>query len=208
MTRTETTDWLYRILFESRFSGMGKYYACEVTLDTGTISPRRIDVLQFVPPRATYIGDIEKGEFICYEVKSCLEDIMSGHGLNFIGEKNYIVTTLDTYKKFLEKIAPRDEENTFFSWYNKDRPWDVQRDFGVMIACPKGVRVQTYFAEPEKYADIPEDDPSRWSMQIARSVNPLPRKRSTTELLFCMLRAKENYSTTSKETSDAPKTKA
>lgn len=198
MTRKETTDWLYEILFRSRLSGMGKYCACEVTLDTGTINPRRIDVLQFVPPRATYIGDIEKGEFICYEVKSCYEDIISGHGLNFIGEKNYIVTTLETYKKLIEKMAPRDEDNTFFKWYNDGRPWDVQRDFGVMIACPKHVKVHEYFSEPEKYADIPKDDTSRWSMQIARSVTPHPRKRSMAELLFCMLRAKDNATTQEK----------
>lgn len=80
---------------------MGKHYATEVTLDMGTTKVKRVDFMQFKPAGGIYVSDIEKGEFICYEIKSCIEDVYSGHGLNFVGEKNYIVTTLDCYKKLL-----------------------------------------------------------------------------------------------------------
>lgn len=45
MTRSETTKFLSRLLEKSRFSGPGKYWAREVSLDYGYAAgkPRRID---------------------------------------------------------------------------------------------------------------------------------------------------------------------
>ena len=37
------------------------------------------------------VSGIEKGDFYCYEVKSSVEDFRSGHGLNFLGDYNYLV---------------------------------------------------------------------------------------------------------------------
>lgn len=193
MTRKETTEWLYDVLFRSRFSAMGTHVACEVLIDMQEDHPRRIDVMQFKPVD-DYVSSIEGGDFICYEVKSCIEDVYSGYGLGFIGNKNYIVTTLETYKRLLEDMAPRDPKDKFGKWYEGHRRPDEQKTFGVMIACPKGVSVSDYFTEPEKH-DIPKDDPSKWSIQIALTTHICPRKRSTTELLYCMLRAKENGTT-------------
>ena len=73
-----------------------KYYAKEVTLDYGTAHPKRVDLIQFIPAGVTCVSDIEKGEFICYEIKSCVNDVYSGNGLRFYGEQNYIVTTMET----------------------------------------------------------------------------------------------------------------
>lgn len=97
INRKDTTKLLTDILLQDRLKDR-KYYAKEVTLDYGTIHSKRVDVIQFIPKGVTYSSDMEKGIFICYEIKSCKDDIYSGNGLNFFGEKNYIVTTMETYK--------------------------------------------------------------------------------------------------------------
>lgn len=50
------------------------------------------------------ISGIEKGIFSCYEVKSCKADFESGFGRNFIGEKNYFVMPMATYKEVMQDI--------------------------------------------------------------------------------------------------------
>ena len=103
MDRKATTELLTEILISDKLSDR-KYYAREVTLDYGTSHPKRIDVMQFIPKGVVYPSDIEKGIFTCYEIKSCKEDVYSGNGLNFFGEKNYIVTTMETYKILQDDI--------------------------------------------------------------------------------------------------------
>ena len=96
MNRKETTEFLSKLLVQRKL--VGKYYASEVTLDfgCGKGKEKRADFVQFVPKNQSTSG-IEKGEFIFYEVKSCKDDYHSGNGLNFEGERNYIVTTMETY---------------------------------------------------------------------------------------------------------------
>lgn len=60
MNRKETTRFLSKLLENTKLSGMGKYYAKEVSLDYGTSDVKRVDYLQFVPPRTTFLSDIEK----------------------------------------------------------------------------------------------------------------------------------------------------
>ena len=57
MTRSETTKFLSRLLEKSRFSGLGKYWAREVSLDYGYAAgkPRRIDYMQFSQLRKAYL---------------------------------------------------------------------------------------------------------------------------------------------------------
>lgn len=38
-------------------------------------------------------SSVELGTFSCYEIKSCMADFKSGHGLTFYGDENYLVTT-------------------------------------------------------------------------------------------------------------------
>ena len=72
------------------------YWAKEVTFDYSSDHAVRVDYMKFVPVNNSTSG-IEKGDFYCYEVKSCIEDFHSGHGLNFIGDYNYLVMTKETY---------------------------------------------------------------------------------------------------------------
>ena len=106
MKRSETTKFLSQLLEKSCFSGPGKYWAREVSLDYDYAAgkPRRVDYMQFIPENQCSISAIEKGIFTCYEIKSCKEDIYSGNGLNFIGEKNYLITTMECYKEILPDL--------------------------------------------------------------------------------------------------------
>lgn len=103
MNRTETTKFLGELLERQYLRGLGKHWAKEVSIDPGSArTHRRIDYMLFQPAGQCNISDIEKGIFTCYEIKSCREDVFSGNGLNFIGEKNYIVTTMQCYKDIKE----------------------------------------------------------------------------------------------------------
>ena len=60
MTRKEITILLGDILYQQRFTGVGKYYASEVTVDYGTKDACRVDYMQFVPPNQMSISGLEK----------------------------------------------------------------------------------------------------------------------------------------------------
>ena len=72
------------------------YWAREVTFDYASSHAIRVDYMRFKPVNNTVSG-IEKGDFYCYEVKSSVEDFHSGHGLNFIGDYNYLVMPEEVY---------------------------------------------------------------------------------------------------------------
>lgn len=170
MSRKETTEFLSKLLEITRFSGRGKYWASEVTLDYGHEHPVRVDYMQFKPFNQISVSGIEKGEFICYEVKSCKADFHSGNGLNFEGDKNYIVTTMECYKQIVNEI-----------------PYHI----GSMVAVPDNRTTKDEFDNP---TPIPKDynfnnPDEHWRLEIINSAHPTYRKRSMTELLFCMLRS-------------------
>lgn len=168
--RPEITAFLSQLLITTRLSGIGKHYASEVTLDYGHKKgePKRIDFVQFTPANTYSISGIEHGEFIGYEVKSCIADVFSGNGLNIECERNYIVTTMDTWKKLIEL-----EQN------NKKT---IPPQFGVMVACYKEKTAE--FFNPTPLLDM-----DGWRLEIIRAAHIQSRKRSITELLFCMLRS-------------------
>ena len=184
MSRKETTEFLSNLLISTRLSGMGKHSASEVTLDMGTNHPKRVDFMQFCPKGGTYAGDIEKGIFICYEIKSCIQDVYSGHGLNFYGEKNYIVVDMPTYKILNEDMKPYGGKSKFWSWYYDHKNEDAQDNFGILVACPYGIKPEDYYIDTELYIDI-----KRWDLKVIIPCRESHRHRSMIELLFCMLRS-------------------
>ena len=118
MDRKDITKFLGDLLIKARLTGvLGKYWASEVSLDYGTNHVRRVDFMQFIPQNQVDISGIEKGIFICYEVKSCKADFKSGFGQNFVGEKNYFVMPMGLYKEL-----------------QKDLPHGV----GVLVPIPRG----------------------------------------------------------------------
>ena len=168
------------LLIRTRFSGIGKYYGREVSLDYGTSDVRRIDFLQFCPAHQVSVDGIEKGSFIAYEIKSCIEDVFSGSGLNFIAEKNYIVMSMQTWKDILPKYRSGDLARHVMS---TSPPGSGH--FGIMVAVPERKTPEDEFDNP-----TPLDAPDvTWKLSVAIPCREGNRKRSMTELLFCMVRA-------------------
>lgn len=181
MNRAETTKWLGELLKRDRFSGMGKYWASEVSIDAFTAAGKggRVDFMQFAPQNQCSIGALEKGIFICYEIKSCKEDVYSGNGLNFYGEKNYIVTTMQCYKDILPDL----NNGTFNEHLRKTNP-ESSVHYGIMVAVPVMRDKYQEFEEPTSISD----DIS-WRLEILRPCIIGSREKSLTEMLFCMLRS-------------------
>lgn len=167
MNRKEITRFLSELLVKKRLSGMGKYYASEVTMDWYickiTHTMRRVDFIQFVPKNQTVSG-IEHGDFYFYEVKSCKEDYNSGNGLTFEGDKNYIITTAETYKKIIK---------------------DVDYDVGVLIACPVLREIKDEIENPTQIDGNIDD----WILKTAKNAHSKNRERPLSQLLFFMLRS-------------------
>ena len=185
MTRSETTKFLSRLLEKSCFSGPGKYWAREVSLDYGYAAgkPRRVDYMQFIPENQFSISAIEKGIFTCYEIKSCRADIYSGNGLNFIGEKNYLVVTMECYKDILPDLR-----NGNFARHVREHFPECYAEIGcmgVMVAVPRWREVMEEFENPTPL----DGDTEKWKLSVALNCHAGSRKRSMTELLFCMLRS-------------------
>lgn len=178
MNRKETTEFLSGLL-ERDLCGIGKHYAKEVTVDYGSSNEKRIDFLQFKPPSGMFISSIEKGTFICYEIKSCIQDVYSGNGLNFLGEQNYIVTTMETYKK----LQPDMREGKLQEHIQSTNP-ESSKYWGIMVAVPEN-RVD--YEEYENPTAL--DAKCEWKLRKIMPCNPGPRKRSIAELLFCMIRS-------------------
>lgn len=166
-SRKDITSFLSELLIHEKFSGIGKYWASEVSLDYGhgQGKAKRVDFMQFKPQNQLSISGLEKGEFTCYEIKSCKADIFSGHGLNFEGEHNYIVTTMETWKDLIANGQER-----------------IPHNVGIMVACQKNTYAE--FENP-----TPLSETGNWRLEIIRNSHPVDRKRSITELLFCMLRS-------------------
>lgn len=181
MNRTETTRFLGELLKSDRFRGMGKYWASEVSVDAFTAAGKggRVDFVQFEPPNQYAVSALEKGIFICYEIKSCKEDVYSGNGLNFYGEKNYIVTTMQCYKDILPDL----QDGTFDKHLRKTNQ-DSSAHYGIMVAVPV---MRDKYQEFEEPTPISED--VSWRLEVIRPCIVGTRKKSLTELLFCMVRS-------------------
>lgn len=164
MNRTETTRFLGELLKRDKLCKRGKYWASEVTLDYGTNEVKRVDFMQFEPPYQYSVSGLEKGIFICYEVKSCKADFNSGFGVNFIAERNYLVMPMKTYKEVINEIP-----------------------HNVGVLCPVHISNDKY-SEFENPIEL-YDDTAYWKLETIRAAHQRERKRSIIELLFCMLRS-------------------
>lgn len=189
MTRKEITKYLTDLLIKEKLSDR-KYYAREVTLDYGSSKPRRVDVMEFTPDGVMCTADIEKGKFTCYEVKSCREDVYSGNGLNFYGEQNYIVMTVETYITIQQDLlnGMLDEHICRFMGV-KTCP-----EYGILVPIPRTIDVRDSIALFKEFECPSTDYSMDWKFWKAiPQTRDNHRTRSMTELLFCMLRAKHSY---------------
>ena len=122
MNRPETTKWLSKLLEEhiDPKNDPRVYWAKEITFDYGSVSPIRVDYMQFKPVNNSVSG-VEKGDVYCYEIKSSVEDFRSKNGHNLIGDFNYYVMPTDVYEKVKLEIpynvgvmCPETLESPFF----------------------------------------------------------------------------------------------
>lgn len=180
MKRTEITKFLGELLISTRFGGFGKHWASEVSIDPWGQQPKRVDYMQFLPANQCSVSGIEKGIFVCYEIKSCKEDVYSGNGLNFFGEKNYIVTTMECYKDILPDLR-----NGKFSRNMHKKFPESSNYYGIMVAIPDGTETVDEFEKPTPI----DGNMNQWKLAVVLPCREGPRKRSMTELLFCMLRS-------------------
>lgn len=140
MTRSETTKFLSRLLEKSCFSGPGKYWAREVSLDYGYAAgkPRRVDYMQFIPENQCSISAIENGKFAQH--------------------------IRENFPECYAEIG----------------------NMGVMVAVP----YQREVAEEFENSTPLDGDVEKWKLSVAIKCNHNgSRKRSMTELLFCMVRS-------------------
>lgn len=150
------------------------YWAHEVEVyDERKGATTWVDFMQFEPGgyhTATHPGNVERGTFTCYEVKSCLPDIKSGHGLNWFGDENYMVIPVELYPKF---------KRAYHGTYEKkfeDRDERLRERVPYLTAF----RFMFYgLARNGRGAFRTLDDRMR----------PLPRTKPASELLLCMMRA-------------------
>ena len=172
MKRKEKTELLRSLLKAKLNSKRGVHSSAEVSLDYGTKNVKRVDFVSFEPRDQMSIAGLETGTFTFYEVKSCREDFRGGFGLNFEGDRNYIVTDMPTYKDLLQH-GDLDDSKMF--------------NIGVMVAIPKGVNVLDEFERPNNLTTAIE-----WELVVIKAAHRKQRKRSICELLFCMLRSAGN----------------
>ena len=107
---------------------------------------------------------MKKASLFFNEIKSCKADYHSGNGLNFGGDRNYVVTTMETYKQIMREV-----------------PWSV----GVYVACPESREPTDEFESPTPIDDKTVD----WTLKITTVAHPIDRQRSMSQLLFYMLRS-------------------
>lgn len=100
MNRAETTELLSALLERDVLSGT--HWAKEVKYLKADGTLGRVDYMSFRPREQRYgptAAAVEGGKFTCYEIKSCIDDLRSGHGLNFIGERNAMVMPMGLYRR-------------------------------------------------------------------------------------------------------------
>lgn len=59
---------------------------------------KRVDYIDFCPHKSISnrsAGAVERGQFAFFEVKSCMDDLTSGHGTNFEGDENWLVCPIE-----------------------------------------------------------------------------------------------------------------
>ena len=178
LSRAETTSLLSRELVRLRLERRNaySYWAHEVEisnhLDNGP--DVRVDFVQFEPHSyhtCTDISGIELGKFTFYEVKSCLADLKSGHGLNFMGDVNWVVMPVELYEPYL--IAR-----------GEDRQLErATADAGCLL-YGKARNGRATFVEAHYFRSELFDDKA--PADVYRHVF---RKRAAAELLLCMMRA-------------------
>lgn len=106
MGRRDETTWELSERVLARLRREYSLVSSEVWVD----DDHRVDFVGFRPARnSPFPSSIERGEFVMVEVKSCMNDFKSGHGLTFRGDANWLVCPTDLAQKLYEtRQLPKD----------------------------------------------------------------------------------------------------
>ena len=155
----------------------GTQYASEVKYQKADGTLGRVDFMSFKPREQRYgptAASVEGGKFTAFEVKSCKDDFASGHGLNFIAERNCLVMPMALYKD--------DEVGNYVGFY----------DIAVYVPIPyyegRPTTEQVY-AEWENPLELTHYRPDWRLYKIRAQSVDANRRLSTSELLYAMLKA-------------------
>lgn len=167
MNRAEITALLDSELIRMRLTRKNaySYWAHEVWLDRYMEHEKRVDFVEFLPKGGVTYTDaphVEQGTFSFYEVKSCMADLKSGHGLNFDGDENWLVMTVEMFEPYKNEVI--DNPNGYVAQR-------TTRSRCLLYGIGKNGR-PTFWEQPKKWSND-------WAC----------RKRSASELLFAMMRA-------------------
>lgn len=99
--------------------------------------------------------------------------------MNFFGEKNYIVTTMECYKE----IQPDFRSGKFANYMREKHP-DSSIYYGVMVPIPFWGEATEEFKDPTSLSEDRD-----WKLEVVLPCRQGIRTKSMTELLFCMLRS-------------------
>lgn len=106
MSRADTTAELSG-LARRKLSRLTPWWASEVPVDGGAAGSGVVDFMAYRPRTSGHPagsdGEVELGTFYFVEVKSCMADFESGHGLNFHGDVNWLVCERDLADRLREE---------------------------------------------------------------------------------------------------------
>ena len=141
-SRKEVTRRLSELV-EKRITGRNMVWSREVPFDKGTSSERRVDYVAFrpfMPEQRVEPSSLELGTFEFYEIKSCIADFESGHGLTFEGDENYLVTVPDLAERLrVEHRIPDDCTAVLVPTSDWSR---LRRAFGKIRTCITGASIE------------------------------------------------------------------
>ena len=172
MNRAEITALLGDLLERDVLSG--RHWAKEVKYLKADGTLGRVDYMSFRAREQRYgptASAVEGGEFTCYEIKSCMDDFRSGHGLNFIAERNAMVMPMGLYRQLGQADT---------------------MDVSVYVPIPYYVGRATDDMRWAEYQDPSELTPRRNDWKLVKMTDqPIVgnRRHSTCELLYAMLKA-------------------
>lgn len=115
MGRNEVTAGLSELL-ERHLNGKPFVWGAEVSIEP--LGACRPDYLSVYAPYGAFatLSGIERAEVSVYEVKSCMADLKSGHGMNLIGDYNFIVAPYELMMEAVERHCDGDESMPTGSW--------------------------------------------------------------------------------------------
>lgn len=181
MSGKETYEFLEHLVIR-RLIGYEKYWARDVISNFDKTKREKIDFLQYEPyHRVRSMSDIEKGVFTVYDIRVSKTNFYSNKSINFIGEQNYFVTTMECCQNIMDDVINGKLEEHI----KKTSPLS-STTYGILVPIPVGKTI-----EEESINPTPLDEAKEWELAINFPCIPAPRQKTLAEMFFYMLRSRK-----------------